>query len=62
MGKASNKIKITLVKSLSGLLPKQRKTAIALGLTKIGRVVEKPDTPVVQGMVKVIRHLVTVEG
>ncbi len=41
----------------------QRKTLIGLGLNKIGRVRELPDTPQTHGMIAKVRHLVrVVEG
>ena len=41
----------------------QRQTLIGLGLNKIGRVRELPDTPQTQGMIAKVRHLVrVVEG
>ena len=54
-------IKIKLTKSLIGRLPKQRKTAQALGLKKIGQVVEKENTPSIMGMVETVKHMVEVE-
>jgi large subunit ribosomal protein L30 len=38
----------------------QRKTLIGLGLNKIGRVSELPDTPATRGMIHTVRHLVRV--
>jgi large subunit ribosomal protein L30 len=41
----------------------QRSTLIGMGLNKIGRVRELPDTPQTQGMIAKVRHLVrVVEG
>ena len=41
----------------------QRATLIGLGLNKIGRVRDLPDTPQTQGMIAKVRHLVrVVEG
>jgi large subunit ribosomal protein L30 len=40
----------------------QRKTLIGLGLNKIGRVKELPDTPMTRGMITKVRHLVRVVG
>ena len=41
----------------------QRATLIGLGLNKIGRVQELPDTPPTRGMIAKVRHLVrVVEG
>ncbi len=59
--KADKKIKITLVRSVIGSLPKQRKTVKALGLGKIGSSIEQSDNPVIRGMVRVVSHLVKVE-
>jgi large subunit ribosomal protein L30 len=38
----------------------QRETLIGLGLNKIGRVRDLPDTPMTRGMVSKIKHLVRV--
>jgi large subunit ribosomal protein L30 len=41
----------------------QRKTLVGLGLNKIGRVRELPDTPATRGMIGKVAHLVrVVEG
>ncbi len=53
-------LKITLIKSLIGSTEKQRKVAKALGLTKKDQTVEHLDTPVIQGMVKAIPHLLKI--
>jgi len=55
------KIKITLVRSVIGTLPKQRATIRSLGLRKIGSSIEQDASPAVLGMVKVVSHLVSVE-
>jgi len=55
------KLKIKLVRSVIGSLPKQRATVRALGLRKIGSSAEQESTPAVLGMVKVVSHLVSVE-
>jgi len=54
-------IKIKLVKSPIGKIPKHRKTIKALGLKKIGQVVEKNDTPQIRGMLKEVNFMVEVE-
>lgn len=54
-------LKIKLSRSAIGTKPNQRKTLIALGLTKREQVVEKQDTPQIRGMINVVKHLVTVE-
>jgi large subunit ribosomal protein L30 len=55
------KIKIRLVKSIIGALPRQRATVRSLGLRKIGSSSVQEDTPAIKGMVKAVAHLVTVE-
>lgn len=57
----ADKLKITLVKSTIGAIPKHRKTVEALGLKMIGKSVELPNNDAVKGMVWHVRHLVKVE-
>jgi large subunit ribosomal protein L30 len=57
----AKKIKITLVRSVAGTLPAQRKTVKALGLGKIGSSVVQENNPSTLGMVRVVSHLVKVE-
>ena len=57
----AEKIKITLVKSPIGAIPKQRATVEALGLKKLQKTVELPDNAAVRGMIQNVRHLVKVE-
>ena len=40
----------------------QRETLIGLGLNKIGRVKDLPDTPSTRGMLRKVHHLVKVVG
>ena len=40
----------------------QRQTLVGLGLNKIGRKRDLPDTPATRGMVRKVRHLVRVVG
>ncbi|MDI6735680.1 MAG: 50S ribosomal protein L30 [bacterium] len=54
------KLKITLVKSRFGRVPKHGRTLSALGLRKINQVVVKPDNPQTRGMVKQVDYLVKV--
>lgn len=54
-------VRIELVKSLIGSKPKQRGTIKALGLGKINSSVVREATPVVNGMIAVVAHLVKVE-
>jgi large subunit ribosomal protein L30 len=50
-------IKIKLITSPIGSPKKHKEIVHALGLHKMNRVVEKPDTPAFRGMVKKIPHL-----
>jgi len=58
---AGNKVRITLVKSPIGCKPEHRRTVEALGLRKLGSVVEKTASPAILGMVKNISYLLDVE-
>ena len=53
-------IKVKLVKSTIGALPKHRATIEALGLKKIGQVIEKQDNAQMRGMVAQVTHLVKI--
>jgi large subunit ribosomal protein L30 len=53
-------IKIKKVKSEIKRPANQKKTLLALGLKKIGQVVEHQDTPSIVGMINKVKHLVTV--
>ena len=57
----ADKLKITLVKSPIGAIPKHKKTVEALGLRKLNKTVEMPDNAAVRGMVEQVRYLVKVE-
>ena len=57
----ADKVKITLVKSTIGAIPKHRKTVEALGLKKLNKTVEMPDNASVRGMIHQVQHLVKVE-
>ena len=54
-------IKVKKVKSAINRSKRQKDTLIALGLNKIGQVVEHEATPSIMGMVKKVEHLVSVE-
>jgi large subunit ribosomal protein L30 len=56
----ANTIKLKLVKSTIGAKPKHVLTVQALGLRKIGQVVEKQDNPQMRGMVSQVTHLVKI--
>lgn len=57
----ADKLKITLVKSPIGAIPKHKATVKALGLKKLNKTVEMPDNDAVRGMIAAVRHLVKVE-
>jgi large subunit ribosomal protein L30 len=63
MAKASKTVKVEQTGSPQRRRHDQRETLIGLGLNKIGRVRELPDTPMTRGMVEKVKHLVrVVEG
>ena len=55
------KIQVTLTKSPIGSTEKMRKNLQSLGLKKLNSTVVHEDTDIIQGMIHVVRHLVTVE-
>ena len=54
------KLKITLVKSIIGLSPKQEATVKALGLRRMHQSVSHDDTPTVRGMIAAVPHMLEV--
>jgi large subunit ribosomal protein L30 len=54
-------LKITQTKSKIGGTSEQRNSLRSLGLRRIGQTVVRPDRPEFRGMIKAVRHLVTVE-
>ena len=57
----ANTLKVTLVKSPIGAVPKHKKTVAAMGLTKMHKTVEMPDNAATRGMIQQDQHLVKVE-
>jgi large subunit ribosomal protein L30 len=55
------KIKVTQIKSRIGSPKDQKRTLDALGLTKMHKTVEHERTPAIEGMVRKVKHLVSVE-
>jgi large subunit ribosomal protein L30 len=53
-------LKVTLVRSLIGLSPKQEATVRALGLRRIRHTVEHRDSPSIRGMIEAVRFCVKV--
>ena len=58
---ADKKLKIILVKSPIGAIPKQRATVEAMGFKKLYQTVELPDNAATKGMIQRVNHLVKVE-
>ncbi len=56
------KIKVKQVKSGIKRPQNQKRTLEALGLRKIGQVVEHDDTPNIIGMINKVKHLVSTEA
>ena len=56
-----SKLKITQTRSQIGQSAKHRGTLRALGLGRIGRSVEREDSPETLGMLRKVRHLVRIE-
>jgi large subunit ribosomal protein L30 len=55
------KLRITQVRSQIGETQRHRGTLRALGLGKIGRTVEREDSPETLGMLRKVRHLVRID-
>jgi large subunit ribosomal protein L30 len=59
---ATKTIKVQQTGSAQRRQHSQRETLIGLGLNKIGRTRELPDTPMTRGMIGKVKHLVRVVG
>jgi large subunit ribosomal protein L30 len=55
-------VKVKQVRSAAGSNPSQKATLYALGLGKIGNSVERKDSPQLQGQLRVVSHMVEVDG
>ena len=53
-------VKIKQVKSKIRRPKNQKNTLEALGLRKIGHIVEHKKTPSIEGMIKKVKHLITI--
>ena len=58
---SEQRLRIKWVKSSIGYSRRQKGTVRALGLRRLGDVVEQADTPVIRGMINKVSHLVQVE-
>ena len=62
MSRAEGKtLRVTYTKSAIGYKQDQKATVAALGLKRLNQTVEHTDTPQLRGMVRKVRHLVTVD-
>ena len=61
MANSEKKLKITLVKSTIGAVPKQVAPVKSMGFKKLNSSVELPDNPATRGQIQQIKHLVKVE-
>lgn len=57
----SGTLRITLVRSLSGRREALRRVVRGLGLSRLHRTVERPDTPEIRGMIEKAKVLLRVE-
>ena len=62
MASNTKTIKVEQIGSASRRDHTQRETLIGLGLNKIGRTRELPDTPATRGMIRKVHHIVRVVG
>ena len=58
---AEKNLKVTLVKSTIGAVPKHKKTVESMGLRKLNKSIILPDNDATRGQIQQIRHLVKVE-
>ena len=58
---ADKMLKITLVKSPIGAVPKQRATVESMGLRKLHQTKMYPDNKATRGQIQQVRHLLKVE-
>ena len=58
---ADKKLKITLVKSTIGAVPKNKAIVASMGLRKIGSSVILPDNDATKGQIRQVGHLLKVE-
>jgi large subunit ribosomal protein L30 len=60
-GPVAKTLRVTLVKSIIGLSPKQEATVKALGLRRIRQTVEHDDTASIRGMIGAVPFCLKVE-
>ena len=55
-------VNIKQVKSAAGSNPSQKATLVALGLGRIGKAVERKDSPQLQGQIRTVSHLIEIDN
>ena len=58
---AEKMLKITLIKSTIGAVPKNKAVALSMGLRKLNSSVTLPDNAATRGQIRKISHLIKVE-
>ena len=58
---AEKTVKVTLVKSPIGAVPKHRRTIEAMGLTKMNKSIVLPDNDATRGMIRKVGYMLKVE-
>ena len=59
---AKKTVKVTLIRSPIGSLPKHKLCLLGLGLKRMHQSVEVEDTPAVRGMINKINYMLAIEG
>ena len=55
-------LKVTLVKSPIGAVPKHKRTVEALGLKKVNKTVELPNNAATRGMIQQVSYMLNAEA
>ena len=61
MAKTRETVKVTLIRSPIGSMPKHKLCLQGLGLRRMHQTVEVEDTPAIRGMINKISYMLTVE-
>ncbi len=61
MAKARETVKVTLIRSPIGSMPKHKLCLQGLGLRRMHQTVEVEDTPAIRGMINKISYMLAVE-
>ena len=57
----ANKLKVTLIKSTIGAVPKNKKIIESMGLRKLGKTIELPDNDASRGQIRLVAPYLKVE-